>query len=121
MLVTSVVIRVTRLADENLSIFAKEKVWMLRDVYKRQLLVHGKRTSVPAKLAHGIIVDTQVIRTAPEKFIYSGIGDMVSKITALYDWIFEEKQDVYKRQVLYIVIQKRHSVNGCFSINYIDI
>jgi glycerol-1-phosphate dehydrogenase [NAD(P)+] len=55
------------------------------------LLVHGKRTSVPAKLAHGIIVDTQVIRTAPEKFIYSGIGDMVSKITALYDWIFEEK------------------------------
>ena len=54
------------------------------------LLVHGKRTSVPAKLAHGIIVDTQVIRTAPEKFIYSGIGDMVSKITALYDWIFEE-------------------------------
>ena len=27
----------------------------------------------------------------PEKFIYSGIGDMISKITALYDWIFEEK------------------------------
>lgn len=23
--------------------------------------------------------------------------------------------------VLYTVIQKRHSVNGCFSINYIDI
>ena len=72
------------------------------------LLVHGKRTSVPAKLAHGIIVDTQVIRTAPEKFIYSGIGAMVSKITALYDWIFEEAHgagavsythlDVYKRQ-----------------------
>ena len=55
------------------------------------LLVHGKRTSVPAKLAYGIIVDTQVIRTAPDKFIYSGIGDMISKITALYDWIFEEK------------------------------
>ena len=32
-----------------------------------------------------------MIRTAPEKFIYSGIGDMISKITALYDWIFEEK------------------------------
>ena len=55
------------------------------------LLVHGKRTSVPARLAYGIIVDTQVIRTAPEKFIYSGIGDMISKITALYDWIYEEK------------------------------
>jgi glycerol-1-phosphate dehydrogenase [NAD(P)+] len=55
------------------------------------LTVNGRRSSVPAKLAYGIIVDTQVIRTAPEKFIYSGIGDMVSKITAIYDWIFEEQ------------------------------
>lgn len=53
------------------------------------LIVDGKRTSVPAKLAYGIIVDTQVIKTAPEKFIYSGIGDMLSKITALYDWLYE--------------------------------
>lgn len=55
------------------------------------LTLEGKRTSVPAKLAYGIIVDTDVIKTAPEKFIYSGIGDMISKITALYDWIYEEK------------------------------
>ena len=54
------------------------------------LLVEGRRKSVPAKLAYGIVVDTKIIRSAPEKFLYSGIGDMVSKITALYDWIFEE-------------------------------
>lgn len=54
------------------------------------LMVDGRRTSVPAKLAYGIIVDTEVIKTAPQKFIYSGIGDMISKITALYDWIYEE-------------------------------
>lgn len=53
------------------------------------LIVNGKRTSVPAKSPYGIIVDTQVIRTAPDKFIYSGIGDMVSKITSLYDWLYE--------------------------------
>lgn len=53
------------------------------------LIVEGRRTSVPARLAFGIIVDTEVIRTAPERFIYSGIGDMVSKITSLYDWQFE--------------------------------
>lgn len=53
------------------------------------LIVDGKRTSVPAKLAYGIVVDTEVIKTAPEKFIYSGIGDMISKITAIYDWVFE--------------------------------
>ena len=55
------------------------------------LLLNGKRTSVPAKMASGIVVDTQIIRTAPEKFIYSGIGDMISKITSLYDWLYEEK------------------------------
>lgn len=55
------------------------------------LIVDGKRNSVPAKLAYGIIVDTEVIKTAPEKFIYSGIGDMISKITALYDWDYEQQ------------------------------
>lgn len=54
------------------------------------LLVEGKRTSVPARLAYGIIVDTDVIKSAPEKFIYSGIGDLVSKITSLYDWVYED-------------------------------
>ena len=42
-------------------------------------------------MAYGIVVDTQIIKSAPKKFIYSGIGDMVSKITALYDWKFEEE------------------------------
>lgn len=54
------------------------------------LLINGRRSSVPARLAYGIIVDTDVIKSAPDKFLYSGIGDMVSKITALYDWQFEE-------------------------------
>ena len=71
------------------------------------LLVHGKRTSVPAKLAYGIIVDTQVIRTAPDKFIYSGIGDMISKITALYDWIFEEKSGYSEVNDFAVMIAKK--------------
>lgn len=53
------------------------------------LTVNGRRASVPARMAYGIIADTDVIRSAPEKFLYSGIGDMVSKITALYDWAYE--------------------------------
>lgn len=55
------------------------------------LLVEGRRTSVPAKIAYGIIVDTEVIKSAPDKFIYSGIGDLISKITALYDWVYESE------------------------------
>lgn len=53
------------------------------------LIVEGRRKSVPARLAYGIIVDTEVIKSAPDKFLYSGIGDMVAKITALYDWKYE--------------------------------
>lgn len=54
------------------------------------LLIDGRRNSVPAKMAYGIIADTEVIKGAPDRFLYSGIGDMVSKITSLYDWQYEE-------------------------------
>lgn len=53
------------------------------------LLIDGRRNSVPAKMAYGIIADIDVIKSAPSRFIFSGIGDMVSKITALYDWKYE--------------------------------
>ena len=55
------------------------------------LLVEGRRKSVPASIAYGIFADIDVIRSAPQSFLFSGIGDMVSKITALYDWNFEEE------------------------------
>lgn len=54
------------------------------------LIVNGRRTSVPAAMAYGIIVDTDVLKSAPPKFLYSGIGDLVSKITSLYDWVYED-------------------------------
>ena len=56
------------------------------------LIVEGRRKSVPARIAYGIIADIEVIKSAPKAFLYSGIGDMVSKITALYDWIFEQEK-----------------------------
>ena len=54
------------------------------------LTVNGHRKSVPAKMAYGILVDTDVIKSAPVKFLYSGIGDMVTKISSTYDWQHEE-------------------------------
>lgn len=71
------------------------------------LLVEGRRASVPAKLAYGILVDTQVIRTAPEKYIYSGIGDMVAKITALYDWVFEAEHGASVLNDFAVMIAKK--------------
>ena len=54
------------------------------------LIVNGHRKSVPAKMPYGIIVDLDVIKSAPRKFLYSGIGDMISKISSCYDWKHEE-------------------------------
>lgn len=71
------------------------------------LLVEGRRKSVPARLAYGILVDTQIIKSAPKKFIYSGIGDMVSKITALYDWKFEEEHGYGKVNDFATMIAKK--------------
>ena len=55
------------------------------------LIIDGKRNTTPAALAYGIIVDLDVISSAPERFLYSGVGDLVAKITALYDWTYEEQ------------------------------
>ena len=71
------------------------------------LLVEGHRKSVPARLAYGIVVDTKIIKSAPKKFLYSGIGDMVSKITALYDWIFEELHGYGKVNDFAVMIAKK--------------
>ncbi|MDE6363472.1 MAG: iron-containing alcohol dehydrogenase family protein [Lachnospiraceae bacterium] len=71
------------------------------------LVVNGRRTSVPARLAFGIIADTTVIKSAPQKFLYSGIGDMVSKITALYDWKFEETHGVAQVNDFALMIAKK--------------
>lgn len=71
------------------------------------LLLEGRRKSVPARLAYGIVVDTQIIKSAPKKFIYSGIGDMVSKITALYDWKFEEEHGYGKVNDFATMIAKK--------------
>ncbi|MCR5274897.1 MAG: iron-containing alcohol dehydrogenase family protein [Clostridiales bacterium] len=54
------------------------------------LTVNGHRKSLPAKMAYGILVDTDVIKSAPVRFLYSGIGDMVAKISSTYDWQHEE-------------------------------
>lgn len=57
------------------------------------LVVSGRRLSVKARMAYGILIDVDVIRNSPDAFLYSGVGDLVSKITATEDWLFEERND----------------------------
>lgn len=53
------------------------------------ILVSNRRQSVPAKMAYGIIADVDAIKSAPAGFLFSGVGDMVCKLTAYRDWEFE--------------------------------
>lgn len=46
----------------------------------------GKRLSVPARLPMAVVVDLDVVLGAPLPLWLSGVGDLVAKWTALYDW-----------------------------------
>lgn len=50
------------------------------------LTINGKRQSLKARIPHGVIIDTNIIKASPKRFTLSGIGDLVSKVTAIYDW-----------------------------------
>lgn len=50
------------------------------------LTVAGRRTSCQATTPYGVVIDTLVIRDSPVQFTYSGIGDLISKFSAVADW-----------------------------------
>lgn len=50
------------------------------------LSIDGKRKSVKSSVPNAVIIDTDIITSAPLKYIYSGMGDLFSKTTAVYDW-----------------------------------
>lgn len=50
------------------------------------LLVDGKRKSVKSSIPFGVVIDLDIIKNCPVICFYSGLGDMISKITALWDW-----------------------------------
>lgn len=50
------------------------------------LLVEGKRKTVKTTIPHAVVVDLDLISTAPVQFLFSGIGDLVCKGSAISDW-----------------------------------
>lgn len=50
------------------------------------LLVNKKRKSVKSSIPFGVVIDLDIIKSCPPSHIYSGIGDMMAKVTALWDW-----------------------------------
>ena len=50
------------------------------------LTIDGRRHSLPATIPFGVIIDTAVCLNAPAILWHSGVGDLVSKLTAVIDW-----------------------------------
>jgi glycerol-1-phosphate dehydrogenase [NAD(P)+] len=50
------------------------------------LTLGGRRRSLPATPPVAVIIDTEVCLSAPETLWWSGVGDLVAKLTAVADW-----------------------------------
>ncbi|MGB5622157.1 MAG: iron-containing alcohol dehydrogenase family protein [Gammaproteobacteria bacterium] len=50
------------------------------------LTIAGRRRSLPSRLPYGVVLDTRVCRQAPAPLWASGVGDLVAKVTAVFDW-----------------------------------
>ncbi len=50
------------------------------------LTLEGRRRSLPTGLPYGVVVDVEVCGRAPRVLWHSGIGDLSSKFTAVWDW-----------------------------------
>lgn len=46
----------------------------------------GRKVSLKARMPVGVVVDLEVVRGAPTELWLSGVGDLVSKWTAQFDW-----------------------------------
>lgn len=75
------------------------------------LYVEGKRKSVKAHIPFGVICDLFILKSAPERLYYSGLGDIVSKITACYDWEREAALNLDTLDHFAVLIAKK-SVNS---------
>lgn len=50
------------------------------------LTMRGRRRSLPAAIPYGVVIDLAVCLEAPRILAHSGVGDLVSKFTAVRDW-----------------------------------
>jgi glycerol-1-phosphate dehydrogenase [NAD(P)+] len=50
------------------------------------LTIDDRRRPMPSAMPFGVILDTAVCLNAPATLWYSGVGDLVSKFTAVADW-----------------------------------
>lgn len=49
-------------------------------------LSNGRSDSLRARMPFALFADVSIIRQAPKKYLYAGLGDAISNVTAILDW-----------------------------------
>ena len=50
------------------------------------VVINGQRRTLPTVMPWGVVIDTRLIQQSPRILTLSGVGDLISKATALPDW-----------------------------------
>lgn len=53
----------------------------------------GRTESLPGMMPMGVIIDLDVIKDSPDRFITAAVGDVFANISATNDWVYALKQD----------------------------
>jgi len=84
------------------------------------LTVAGKRKSVKSGTPFGVVIDLDIIKGSDDIFLYSGIGDTLSKITALKDWQMARDKGLC-RYVDFAAVLAYNSLDILFLMHSFDI
>ena len=88
---------------------------------------HGKNSAIRTKTPSLIFGDYHILQNEPKRFVSAGVGDMLSKISALYDWrmsfwLGEETYNDFVRNLASSTVKMlRRRIPDVFNMNYIGI
>jgi glycerol-1-phosphate dehydrogenase [NAD(P)+] len=76
--------------------------------------IKGLKCSLPAHCASGIIGDTDLLSTAPDKMVAAGIGDIIAKYIAINDWRLSHiiNDEYYCEDVAALMLKSTDKVAG---------
>jgi glycerol-1-phosphate dehydrogenase [NAD(P)+] len=81
---------------------------------------NGKTKSLGSKIPSGVIIDLNIIQHSPRQLIKAGIGDILSNITAIYDWELAHKR-MGEEISDFALLLSRTAVNSILNFNNKDL
>jgi len=71
------------------------------------LRINNEYRSLGTTMPIGVIVDIEIIKNSPKKYLLAGLGDLISNISASYDWVLARKEigekiDNFSRMLAYM-------------------